>query len=123
MEYLKTLYAGRLNRRTYFVGGIILGVIYYILLYIARLLGTNIISELLSLIVILLAIVVGFSLSARRFHDMGQSGWLSLLLIIPLFNILVAIYLLLMPGKSGSNAYGPQPADKLELQKVYQYKY
>jgi uncharacterized membrane protein YhaH (DUF805 family) len=122
MEYLNVLFTGRLNRRTYLVGGFLVGVVYYIILYIIGLLGHNALTSLLTLVVVLLVIVVGFSMSAKRWHDLGQSGWLSLLLLIPLVNFFVWLYLVFAPGKSGSNAYGPQPKDAFEFQKVYQYK-
>ena len=122
MEYLNVLFAGRLNRRTYLVGGFLIGIVYYVVLYIVGLLGHNALTSLLTLVIVLLVMVIGFSMSAKRWHDLGQSGWLSLLLLIPLINFFVWLYLVLAPGKSGSNAYGSQPADAFEFQKVYQYK-
>lgn len=123
MEYLNKLYSGRLNRRTYLVGSIILAIIYWLIGLIVGSLGYG--SGVFSLvywILLILMIVFGLSLSVRRFHDLGQTGWLCILLAIPLVDIGVWFYLLLAPGKMGSNVYGAQPADALELQKVYQYK-
>ena len=47
------------------------------------------------------------ALSAKRFHDLGNSGWLSLILIIPLFGYFAVIYLLFARGDDYDNAYGP----------------
>lgn len=122
MEYLNKLYIGRLNRRTYLAGGLIIGVAYWLISYVVRLLGSNIIFNLVYLVLLILVVAFVFSLSARRFHDLGKSGWLSLLMLIPVVNFFVWLFLLLAPGKSGSNLYGTQPADAFELEKIYQYK-
>src|SRR5262245_47893941 len=49
----------------------------------------------------------GFALAAKRFHDLGSSGWLSLLLIIPLVGFIAFIYLLFAGGEDYDNRYGP----------------
>ena len=46
-----------------------------------------------------------FILSIKRFHDMGKSGWLTLLYFIPLLNIFVFLYLLLFQGSEGPNRF------------------
>ena len=58
--------------------------------------------------------IVGFFLSAKRFHDLGKSGWHSLLLFIPFYNIYLTLGLLLQCGNKGVNQYGddPLPASK-----------
>lgn len=66
----------------------------------------------------LLGMVIGYGLyfavtiilARRRFHDMGKSGWLSILAIIPLVQIVVGLWLLFGPGDEGANEYGPAPA-------------
>ena len=47
-----------------------------------------------------------FILTIRRLHDRNHSGWLSRLLLVPLANIGIALYLLFAPGDAQSNAYG-----------------
>lgn len=47
-----------------------------------------------------------FSLCARRFHDFGKSGWMTLLCRIPFFNVLVLIRLLFIKGNDDGNKYG-----------------
>jgi uncharacterized membrane protein YhaH (DUF805 family) len=51
-----------------------------------------------------------FILARRRFNDLGKSGWLGLLMIIPLVNVIVGLWLLFGPGDQGENEYGPAPA-------------
>jgi uncharacterized membrane protein YhaH (DUF805 family) len=42
---------------------------------------------------------------ARRLHDIGKSGWLQLLMIIPIVN-LVLIYFYVQPSQPESNPHG-----------------
>lgn len=44
----------------------------------------------------------------RRLHDLNSNGWLSLLVLVPLVNFFFAIYLLVWPGTSETNDYGPR---------------
>jgi uncharacterized membrane protein YhaH (DUF805 family) len=46
------------------------------------------------------------ALAAKRFHDLGKSGWLSLVLFIPLFGLIAVIFLLVAPGDDYDNQYG-----------------
>jgi len=43
---------------------------------------------------------------ARRWHDLGLFGGLSLVLFIPIVDVAVFIILLLAPGTAGPNRYG-----------------
>lgn len=47
--------------------------------------------------------------SVRRLHDFGASGWLALILFIPLVSFGLALYLLFKAGDPWRNAYG-EPA-------------
>lgn len=44
--------------------------------------------------------------SARRLHDQGMTGWINLLMLVPLGGFALLI-LYLLPGQAGANAYGP----------------
>lgn len=52
-------------------------------------------------------VVVMFMLAKRRLNDLNHSGWLSLLMLIPLVNALLMVYLVFWPGSAGINDYGP----------------
>jgi uncharacterized membrane protein YhaH (DUF805 family) len=45
----------------------------------------------------------------RRLHDLNWSGWLSVLTVVPLANLIIAIPCLFFRGTSGPNNYGPPP--------------
>ena len=56
-----------------------------------------------------LSIWITLAAGIRRCHDLGLSGWLLLLSIVPLVGAVLAIALLVWPGEKGDNKYGPQP--------------
>jgi uncharacterized membrane protein YhaH (DUF805 family) len=55
---------------------------------------------------------VWFVLSIRRVHDIGHSGWWSLLSLVPLINYVLIGYLLLKKGSADTNRYGFPPITK-----------
>jgi len=56
----------------------------------------------------LVALIPGLSCAVRRLHDTGKSGWLVLLGLVPIANI-VLLVLLALDGTPGANQYGPDP--------------
>ena len=54
-------------------------------------------------------VVFQFILVIQRCHDFNATGWLSLLLPVPLIGAIFALVLLFMPGTGGPNGYGPPP--------------
>jgi len=58
--------------------------------------------------VVTIAISVMFA--KRRLNDLNRSGWWFLLFIIPIINLILAIYLIFFPGTSGNNNFGAVPA-------------
>lgn len=81
--------------------------------------GLNVIGMALVGILVLfgLAVIIpGIALSVRRFHDLGQTGWLVLVFaiagLIPLIGLLASLGQIIwfaMPGNTGPNKYGPDP--------------
>lgn len=55
-------------------------------------------------------IVISVMYAKRRLNDLNRSGWWFLLFIVPIVNLLLAIYLIFFPGTDGSNDWGPAPA-------------
>ncbi|WP_211827679.1 DUF805 domain-containing protein [Kistimonas asteriae] len=54
----------------------------------------------------LLAILASIPLQIRRLHDLGHTGWLSLISLTPLTNIPFLCYIALRPGNRGATPYG-----------------
>ena len=51
-------------------------------------------------------LVLWFSFLIRRWHDLGKTGWLALLTLIPLAGVVVDIALCFLRGDPVSNRYG-----------------
>ena len=112
--------AGRLGRLRYFTYS--LGIIF--LLYVAMALGIGISSLLpegANAIVMGIVVTIGVIamiymsvvLMIQRLHDTNKSGWLSLVMLIPLVSVLFSFYLWFMPGSDEKNSFGhPPPPNK-----------
>jgi uncharacterized membrane protein YhaH (DUF805 family) len=62
----------------------------------------------------LASVVPSMSLSVRRLHDTGRSGWWLLIGLVPLFGGIVLFVFTVLDSEPGPNLYGPDP--KLPLQ-------
>lgn len=57
-----------------------------------------------------LAIIIpSISVSVRRLHDTGKSGWWYLINFVPYIGALVFIVFMCMDSQPGTNQYGPNP--------------
>lgn len=45
----------------------------------------------------------------RRLHDVGKSGWMYLIILIPLIGVIWLLVLLVKDSQQGENKYGPNP--------------
>lgn len=61
------------------------------------------------------SLVPMFALAVRRLNDLDKSGWMSLLLLVPLVNFFMGLYLIFAAGSEGSNQYGPAPGPNSTL--------
>jgi uncharacterized membrane protein YhaH (DUF805 family) len=60
-------------------------------------------GTLAGLVPFLAMIVLGFMLTIQRCHDFDTSGWLSILMLVPLVNLVFWF----IPGTDGANRFGP----------------
>ena len=56
--------------------------------------------------------------AAQRFHDMNQSGWRTLTLLIPFYNFYVLYVLSVKDAPHSSNQYGSAPHPDVEKKKA-----
>ena len=60
----------------------------------------------------LLAIILpSLAVAVRRLHDIGKSGWMILISLIPLIGGIWLLVLLVTDSNSGDNQYGPNPKE------------
>lgn len=50
------------------------------------------------------------AVGSRRLHDIGKTGWLQLLGLIPIIGWILLIYWAAQPGDSAANSYGEPPS-------------
>lgn len=66
-------------------------------------------------LLVVLYIYFNFVIIIRRLHDRDHSGWLCLLLFLPVVNFFFTLYLLFAQGDATYNRYGhPRPATVIE---------
>lgn len=67
--------------------------------------GVGIVTTLFMLITLIPALAVG----VRRLHDIGKSGWMWLVGLIPLIGSIWLLVLFATNGNTGENKYGANP--------------
>ena len=61
---------------------------------------------LIGQLIALATILPTAGITCRRLHDVGKSGWLQLLALIPVIGILIVLFLCIPAGSGESNQYG-----------------
>jgi uncharacterized membrane protein YhaH (DUF805 family) len=91
-------FSGRARRSEYWYFILFSNLISFALLFLDGGLGTEFLSTIFSLGVLVPTIAV----AVRRMHDVGKSGWF---LLIPIYNLILAV----TDSEPGTNEYGPNP--------------
>lgn len=109
---------GRFGRLSYMAWYLIISIVIFTLAVLGMALfggltmdeGSDPTPKLSQLIVLGVAYVVFFYyaivLGIRRLHDLNKTGWLTLLWLVPVINIIFLIYLMAAKGTLGANDYG-----------------
>lgn len=64
---------------------------------------------ILYMIYVLVLFIPGLAVSVRRLHDVGKSGWMMLIGLIPIIGGIGLFVMFLMDSNPGENEYGPNP--------------
>lgn len=59
----------------------------------------------------LAVLIPGLAVSVRRLHDVGKSGWMILIALIPIVGAIWLLVLMVTDSNLGENEYGPNPKD------------
>lgn len=57
----------------------------------------------------LLSLVPALAVAVRRLHDQDRTGWMLLLVFVPVLGWFALFVLMLLSGTAGPNKYGPDP--------------
>ena len=98
-------FSGRMGRMTYLLANLLISPVTLILAMIA-LRDQNMVLLLGAFII---PAIINLRASVLRCHDLGWTGWLVLLSLLPYVGAVFWLILLLMPGNAGMNSYGDPP--------------
>ena len=100
-------FSGRARRKEYWyfllfnlIIGTVFGII-DILLY----------TEVFTTVVALVVLIPGIAVAVRRMHDIGKSGWMLLIALIPIIGAIWLLVLLATDSDPGENQYGTNPKE------------
>lgn len=99
-------FSGRAQRSEYwwfFLANMILSVVINVLAQVAGF------FSIIGLIISLGLLIPGIAVSVRRMHDIGKSGWMLLVGLIPLVGFILLIYWFVQQGTDGDNEFGSDP--------------
>jgi uncharacterized membrane protein YhaH (DUF805 family) len=63
------------------------------------------------LLYVLAMFIPGVAVVVRRLHDVGKSGWMYFIVLIPIIGAIWLIVLLFTESQQGENKWGPNPKD------------
>lgn len=117
--YLKVLkqyadFNGRARRKEYWMFvlfNIIFGIIAMVLDNVLGLAMDSMGYGPIYLLYVVVLIIPGIAVSVRRLHDLGKSGVMLFLVLIPIIGAIWLFILFLKEGEEGENEYGPDPKE------------
>ena len=62
----------------------------------------------------LAVLIPGLAVGVRRLHDVGKSGWMLLIALIPIIGAIWLLVLMVTDSKEGTNKWGENPKDVVE---------
>lgn len=108
--------SGRASRSEYWywvLGGFIFQIVMIVGSLVLAIIEIPVLPALMILAPILL-VPGSITLVVRRLHDVGMSGWMWFVALVPVVGVLYLIYLFVQEGDMGENAYGAVPTNMLE---------
>ena len=108
--------SGRASRSEYWfwvLGGVIFQMTMVIGSIVLAVIEVPVLPGLMILAPILL-VPGSITLVVRRLHDVGMSGWMWFVALVPVIGAIYLIYLFVQEGDFGENAYGAVPTNMLE---------
>ena len=105
-------FSGRARRTEYWMFVLFNMIFAFAAMVIDNILGTAVEGVgygLVYALYLLAMFVPGLAVTVRRLHDVGKSGWMYLILFIPIIGGIWFLVLMFTDGDSGTNEYGPSP--------------
>ncbi len=108
-------FTGRMRRKDYWLSQVLICVIAFIFGFIMGASADGIGGIIGSVVAVAIGIlliglgIVALGMSVRRLHDIGKSGWLILLSLIPYIGSIILFVMFCMDSQRGANQWGPNP--------------
>jgi uncharacterized membrane protein YhaH (DUF805 family) len=119
---------GRIGRLRFLAWSMVLSLVTIAVVGVLALVGLALVSTdstaglilggILALILCLAFLIASIMISAQRLHDIGWSGWLWLLNLVPFVGSFFPLLMVVMPGNSTANRYGAPPPPNSTAVKV-----
>lgn len=106
------VFSGRSRRREYWYFGLFYLILYAVLAMVDGITGSFNFEYgigMFSGILTLALLIPSLSVSVRRLHDTGRSGWWVLIGVIPLVGAIILIVFLAQDTEAGANRFGANP--------------
>ena len=100
-------FSGRARRTEFWMFILFNAIFAAVAAIVGQILGTELIASLYSLVLF----VPSLAVAARRLHDIGKSGWMLLVGLIPVIGWIWLIVLYAKEGDHGVNQYGANPKE------------
>lgn len=98
-------FSGRARRKEYWMFALVNLLVSFGLGFVGALAHAPWLSWIYTVAVLVPSIAVGI----RRLHDTGRSGWMMLLVLIPVIGAIVLLVFAVQDSSPGDNQYGPNP--------------
>ena len=99
---------GRASRQEYWMFFLFNMIFAIVIMGIDIILGLGFLNVIYSLVVM----IPGMAVNIRRLHDIGKSGWMVLIVLIPCIGAFWLLYLMVQDSSPLDNEYGPSPKPK-----------
>ena len=80
--------------------------------------ASEILGGLLMVVVGIAVAVVGIMIGVQRLHDIGWSGWLLLVTLVPIVGGGFSLLMFIIPGSTAANRFGPPPPPNSRAVKI-----
>lgn len=127
--YLKVLkqyadFNGRARRKEYWMFALFNIIFIIVAIILDNIIGFNIDIDWIAVVVIgdagyglvyflyaLAVLIPSLAVAVRRLHDIGKSGWMILISLIPIIGVIWLLVLLVTDSNPGENEYGANPKE------------
>ena len=111
-------FSGRARRTEFWMFNLFTLIVAFICVFCDIFLGFDIMTDPeffngpITNIYLLASLLPGSSVIVRRLHDVGKSGWMYFLVLIPIIGPIWLFVLLVTDSQPGENKWGPNPKAK-----------